>query len=104
MLVLGTALVALFIADVPWPLDLTKSWGEIARQLGSEKAQIATSPRFGSRATQRKSSTGSVAGLAAPCLAVAARPPIEALKKDLGGGLAQRFSLRSSSSLLCLLA
>ena len=37
----GTALIALFAADIPWPLDLTKSWGEIAQQLGNEKVQLA---------------------------------------------------------------
>ena len=41
LLVVATALVALFVADMLWPLDLTKSWKEIGQQLGNDKTQLA---------------------------------------------------------------
>ena len=41
MLVVATALLALFVADILWPIDLTKSWGEIARQLANDRTQLA---------------------------------------------------------------
>ena len=41
MLVVATAILTLFVADILWPIDLTKSWGEIARQLANDRTQIA---------------------------------------------------------------
>jgi DNA-binding helix-hairpin-helix protein with protein kinase domain len=41
LLVVATALVVIFVADLLWPIDFTKPWGEIAKQLASERAQLA---------------------------------------------------------------
>src|SRR5262249_35005934 len=41
MLVVATALLTLLVADMLWPIDFTKPWGEIARQLASDRTQLA---------------------------------------------------------------
>jgi len=41
MLVVAMALITLFVADVLWPIDFTKSWTEIARQLANDRTQLA---------------------------------------------------------------
>jgi DNA-binding helix-hairpin-helix protein with protein kinase domain len=41
MLVAATALLALFVADMLWPIDLTKSWPEIAQQVANDRTQFA---------------------------------------------------------------
>ena len=120
LLVVATALAALFVADILWPLDLTKSWREIGQQLGNDKAQLAVfasiwivilgkdvigrlgrglPPRVPllSRWRRWRAANAAWRRAAAAWLAQPGppdvsdlRPPIEALKKDLDALAAER--------------
>jgi DNA-binding helix-hairpin-helix protein with protein kinase domain len=119
----STALFALFAIDLLWPLDLTKSGTEIARQLAENKTQLAVYAsiyiliianrliaRFGrnlpprvsllQRWTRWRAANASwhqakVAWLCQPeQLDIAdLRPPIEALKRNLDALAAEREAL-----------